>query len=122
MKKITLTLFLVTMAFLIGTGHSQDRRSGERIYTTLCWNCHGIKGISEIPGAIPSFAKGERLHKPDDILFKSIWNGTRQKGQLRMAAWKEWLTENEVREVIYYIRNLPNDVENPVTLVNQNGE
>ncbi len=77
--------------------------AGEDIYKTYCWNCHGIDGFAEIPDVIPSFAKGERLYKPDVMLFYSIWNGT--KGRvLPMPAWKDRLSEEEVWQVIRYIR------------------
>ena len=103
MKRAIIFLFIVGVLILPFTGFSRGLRSGEDIYTTHCWNCHGIRGQSEIPSAIPSFAKKERLYKPDTLLFQSIWNGTGREG-LHMGPWKGWLTEGEVWEVIFYIK------------------
>lgn len=74
------------------------------IYEENCAVCHGFDGNPVIPEA-PNFAKGERLNKKDGELLKTIKEG---KGEL-MPPWKEILKEEEMKDVVIYVRAVTGD-------------
>lgn len=71
---------------------------GQKVYLTFCAGCHGFNGIAAYKAA-PSFVSGDRLHKTDQQLLKSINNG---RGL--MPAWRDILTPDLQSDVLHYIR------------------
>ena len=79
---------------------SAGAESGREIFETNCAVCHGIEGTAILPNA-PHFLKGERMEKADDALLASVSEGLNQ-----MPPWGALLKEQEIREVLTYIRSL----------------
>ncbi|HEX2056269.1 MAG TPA: cytochrome c [Nitrospiraceae bacterium] len=86
---------------------SLDR--GKMIYQSRCLECHGPEGrgdgekapfLSPRPGSLVSAATSA---KSDRELLRTIQNG---KPRTAMPAWKDILTEEEIREVLEYVRSL----------------
>jgi len=78
-----------------------DIIKGNRIYSAHCAFCHGVSGISAMPGA-PNLARGsERLMQADIGLLTSIRNGKNA-----MPAYIGILTDREILDVIAYLRTL----------------
>lgn len=84
-----------------------DSVSGREIYANTCIRCHGIdgKGAQGIklvppPADLGSSAVQNRL---DGTLFKRIHEG---KPNTAMGAWKHALSDEEIWDVLAYVRTL----------------
>jgi len=84
-----------------------DPVSGREIYVNICIRCHGIdgNGAQEIklvppPADLSSSAVQNRL---DGTLFKRIHEG---KPNTAMGAWKHALSDDEIWDVLAYVRTL----------------
>jgi cytochrome c oxidase cbb3-type subunit 3 len=82
---------------------------GKMIYQTRCLECHGAEGrgdgekapfLSPRPGSLVSAATSA---KSDRDLLRTIQNG---KLRTAMPAWKDILTEEEMQDVLRYVRSL----------------
>lgn len=74
--------------------------AGEHTFVTLCAGCHGFNGIAYYVHS-PSFVLGERMHKSDAELIRSIRGG---KGA--MPGWGGKITGQEMEHLIAFIRSL----------------
>ena len=75
-------------------------RRGRQTYELHCSVCHGIDGMP-IDMTIPSFANGDRLFQMDQDLLRSI-----REGRDLMPAFRGLLSDDEIRNVIAYLRTL----------------
>ena len=80
--------------------YAADPTKGAELYAMHCVTCHGVSGISIIPGA-PNFAQNEGLMSPDRALLISI-----QSGKAAMPAYRGILSDQEILNVISYLRTL----------------
>jgi cytochrome c6 len=80
--------------------YAADPFTGGKLYQSHCLNCHGASGAGEIPN-IPDFSRGESLLQPDNTLLETIKSG---KGM--MPAFRGIFTDDEIRDVIAYVRTL----------------
>ena len=85
----------------------RDTVSGREIYVNTCIRCHGIDGKGAMgmqlvppPADLTSDAVQNRL---DATLFKRIHEG---KPNTAMGAWKYALSDDEIWDVLAYIRTL----------------
>ncbi|MBK9153107.1 MAG: cytochrome c [Chloracidobacterium sp.] len=82
--------------------------TGRKLYADNCAICHkesGKGGKVEIEGRSisPDDLTGEKIKKmPDDRIYKYIFDGIADEG---MPAFKDKLSEAEIREVVRYIRS-----------------
>ena len=97
---VLLTGMVLSIAGYIQTSCAADPLQGAKTYQSSCINCHGANGAGEIPN-VPDFSRGERLLQPDDTLMETIKSG---KGM--MPAYRGMFTDDEIRDVIAYIRTL----------------
>ncbi len=74
--------------------------NGGRLYTMHCAGCHGVAGHAVMPNA-PSFAKRDALMQPDMSLANTI-----RAGKNAMPPFMGVLREQEIRDVIAYLRTL----------------
>ena len=84
------------MVFLVLLQPAYADVSGEALFKTYCASCHGTSGEGS---AIANFKLSERLVKTDEELSKSIREG---KGQ--MPAWGFLFSEEDIKNVLQYIR------------------
>ncbi len=89
---------------------------GEKLYNKYCFYCHGKEGRGD--GAIgiglplkPVDFVGdtETMKKSDDVLYQSIARGIHRKiggESLQMPQWDLIMKEEEIRDVLAYIRYL----------------
>ena len=84
-----------------------DPVTGREIYVNTCIQCHGIDGkgargirLVPPPADLSSQAVQERL---DGTLFKRIHEG---KPNTAMGAWKHALSDEEIWDVLAYVRTL----------------
>ncbi|MGC6466001.1 MAG: c-type cytochrome, partial [Akkermansiaceae bacterium] len=89
----------VDHAGLIQSWDEQSLKSGERIYKSLCTNCHGADGVTPPLPTARAFGKGElKFGKDPYSMFKTLTDGNGMMGP------QTWMTPKERYEVIYYIR------------------
>jgi mono/diheme cytochrome c family protein len=86
---------------------SGDPVSGREIYVNTCIRCHGIDGKGALginlvppPADLTSLAVQSRL---DGTLFRRIHGG---KPNTAMGAWKHALSDEEIWDVLSYVRTL----------------
>lgn len=84
-----------------------DPVSGREIYVNTCLRCHGIDGKGSLainlippPADLTSPAVQNRL---DGTLFRRIHEG---KPNTAMGAWKYSLSDDEIWDVLAYVRTL----------------
>ena len=98
------TLFLSALAVLSMTWstHSTaaDRTNGRTLYEMHCVGCHGEGGNSVDP-TVPNFAYGDALFMMDSELLDRIRSGSQT-----MPAFRGLLSDQEIRDVIAYLRTL----------------
>jgi len=88
------------------SSNKQDALSGREIYTNTCIHCHGIDGKGGGNQLVPAPADltSEKVqNRLDASLFKRIHDG---KPNTAMGAWKNALTDDEIWDVLTYIRTL----------------
>jgi len=99
-RPLTLVLSIVWLICIADPVVAADVFQGRDIYMTHCESCHGVDGESMVPGT-PSFADGDTLFRTDSELFTQILAGNNL-----MPAYRGFLSDAEIRDVIAYIRSL----------------
>ena len=82
--------------------YAGDIDNGKKLYARHCVTCHGVDGVNVMPDA-PNFAYSERLLRPDDFILVSI-----KEGKNAMPAYRGLLEDQEILDVITYLRMLEN--------------
>ena len=110
----------MTVAVLMGGLSSSveaagaDVTAGKRIYLEVCKSCHGLDGKG--PGGMKFTPQAADLTsrdvqaKLDSGLYKSIHDG---RANTAMGAWKHALSDQEIREVISYVRTFRSSSPTP---------
>jgi len=80
---------------------ASDIGKGRKTFESYCASCHGDDGQSMVPGT-PSFANGDGLFVTDSVLVDRI-----RTGNGIMPAFRGLLSDDEIRDVISYLRTLP---------------
>jgi mono/diheme cytochrome c family protein len=110
---------VMTLSALLGASsllhaESADVASGKRIYSELCKACHGLDGkgagVMKFTPPAADLTSLEVQAKLDSGLYKSIHEG---RVNTAMGAWKYALTDQEIRDVIAYVRTFGNGLPNP---------
>ena len=96
-KIILMSLVLTTSPVAVFAGNAAN---GGTLFQEKCSVCHGKDGHAVLPGA-PSFAKGERMEKPDSQLKHTITNGLNV-----MPSFKGVLSDGQMGDLLAYIRTL----------------
>lgn len=92
---------------------------GQAVYTQHCLECHGADGkgqpgdwrIRDADGYFPPPPLDDSAHAwhhPTAALLETIRDGSPQ-GQGKMPAWKDRLSEQEMQDVVAYIKSLWSD-------------
>ncbi|HED15182.1 MAG TPA: cytochrome c [Gammaproteobacteria bacterium] len=117
---IIISLLTITFAGLAHaeTGKAPDAKAvavGKKLYIKHCQVCHQKDGVGEqpisvyirLPGfvtAIPLNESSHAWHHGDKQLVKIILSGSRRTK--RMPAWKDTLSEEQVKNIVAYIKSL----------------
>lgn len=97
-RLISTTVFLVGVVFVNHAALAGDPFAGSGIYAHYCVSCHGGDGAGEVAGT-PSFRGGRLLSKnPMEI------KNTIRMGKAMMPAFQGVLTEQQIDDVMEYIR------------------
>lgn len=85
----------------------RDVISGRVIYSTTCIRCHGAEGKGNgqmtFTPPVADLTSPAVQEKLDARLFKSVHDG---KSNTAMGAWREALTDDEIWDVLAYVRTL----------------
>ena len=121
MKTVIVGVAMLVFAGITGLGYAggpslkdlnvsqpeRDVLSGRVIYSTICIRCHGVegKGDGQMKFAPPvaDLTSPAVQGKLDARLFKSVHDG---KPNTAMGAWREALTDDEIWDVLAYVRTL----------------
>lgn len=97
MKKLIIigAALLLTAA---GPAQAASTANGQQVYQKYCASCHGAGGQGEMAGT-PDFTLNERLIRPDAFIMKDI-----KQGKNAMPAFQGMLTDEEILDVIAYLR------------------
>ncbi|MDH4100242.1 MAG: cytochrome c [Nitrospirota bacterium] len=87
-----------------------NQAEGKKIFDGICSSCHGMDGVTEIPG-IPVFSNGERMDKDDAPLLESIKNGVDNPGNPGGMSMPPYgggpeLSDGQLADVLGYVRTL----------------
>jgi mono/diheme cytochrome c family protein len=116
LNKIILAGFIVVIAilgsFLANAAGKGDPAKGKEKFNQICASCHGEKGHGDGPAAAALNPKPRDLSDPkyvstisDEQMFKTIKEGGAAIGKSPlMPAWGSVLTDNDIWNVIAYIR------------------
>ncbi len=96
-RRALLGLVLLTACAAVQAG---DPFNGHRIYGEHCLQCHGNEGRGQLAG-MPDFRRGEGLLQADYQLVETL-----KQGRGAMPAYQGLLDDNELADVITYIRTL----------------
>lgn len=77
-----------------------DVFAGRGVYEQHCQTCHGEAGRPMDAGT-PDFSRGERLFVSDTKLLGKVRSGSGS-----MPAYRGLLTDDEIRDVVAYLRTL----------------
>jgi mono/diheme cytochrome c family protein len=101
---ITLAVLLAGQSAFIYAG-TADLAAGKRIYTQVCASCHGLDGkgpgVMKFNPPAADLTSQQVQAKLDSGLYKSIHEG---RPNTSMGAWKHALSEEEIRDVLAYVR------------------
>lgn len=96
-----LMAIIVVAAMITGrTVTGADYFNGRDVYDLHCQGCHGADGVPLDPGS-PDFSRGDAMFKSDIELFQLI-----RGGGGAMPAYRGLLDDDEIRDVITYVRSL----------------
>lgn len=106
---VSVLLVVATVNWVTAQGWPGDPKNGRPIYEKHCLSCHGMAGKGDgIDGAslvVPpaNFQSARSREKPDFELLLSISHGIAYSP---MHGWRGRLTEDEMWDVISYIRTM----------------
>jgi mono/diheme cytochrome c family protein len=111
-------LIAVVACFQAAAGYGQTSDEGKKLYLTYCTGCHGAGGKGNGPAArsLPvkpaDHTNGAIMNRhSDEYLLAVISKGGAQVGRSpMMPAWGAVLKENQIKDIIVYIRILGRDL------------
>jgi mono/diheme cytochrome c family protein len=91
-----------------------DAPRGKRIYVEVCQACHGADGkgagVMQFLPPAADLTSRQVQEKLDSGLYTSIHEG---RANTAMGAWKHALSDQEIRDVIAYVRTFGVSLPNP---------
>ncbi len=121
MKAVIVGVAVLAFAWITGVGYAggpslkelnvsqpeRDVLSGRVIFSTICIRCHGVDGKGngqmKFTPPVADLTSPAIQGKLDARLFKSVHDG---KQNTAMGAWREALTDDEIWDVLAYVRTL----------------
>ncbi|MDR4494546.1 MAG: cytochrome c [Nitrospirales bacterium] len=99
--------FMCWSGVVFADSHPANIETGGSVYRTNCVSCHGMKGRGDGPVAVhltppPADLTSQTVkQKNDQDLLKTIREG---KPGTSMPAWKSGLSDQQMEDVLAYIR------------------
>lgn len=104
-----LVVIVLTASWALAQTHSGNPKNGERIFQQHCVGCHGTSGdglgpeIKELIVPPADFRAVKSRSKTDMELYLAIKRGVLFSP---MHGWADRLSDQEIRDVLNYIRSL----------------
>lgn len=99
------------LAWLLNDPRPQPGASrGERLYVSFCVGCHGVDGRGSWRAALFLIRPGDLTAgtaQPERYVFDLIKHGGASIGRPGMPAFGAQLSDEEIRELVVYVRSLP---------------
>ena len=99
-QKTLLPVAAAVLACMSALAFASDIFGGREVYELHCQTCHGMAGQPMEPG-VPDFSRGESLYVPDVDLVQRL-----RDGGGHLPSYRGLLTDEELRDVVAYIRTL----------------
>ena len=102
-------VIVLTASWAMAQGHTGNPKGGEMVYKQHCAGCHGISGdglgpdIKELIVPPTNFRAMKSRTKTDMELYLAIKQGVLFSP---MHGWADRLTDQEIRDVLRYIRSV----------------
>ena len=115
--------YTIIMVLLIacGTREPKPPRTGEQIYAQVCSACHQTNGEG-LAGMYPPLAGSEWMEKNSETLIKILLHGLMGEIEVKgakynniMSPWGPVLSDEEVANVLTYVRSSWGNTGVPVT-------
>ena len=110
---MTLPVLLAGQPSFIHAGNA-DVAAGKRIYVEVCKTCHGLDGkgpgVMKFNPPAADLTSQQVQAKLDSGLYKSIHEG---RANTAMGAWTYALSDQEIRDVVAYIRTFGQSLSTP---------
>ena len=93
-------------------GDAAAAESGKQTYNVYCSSCHGESGKGDGPAASalnpkPQDLAGHEMQMTDDYIFWRIREGgLMEPFRSSMPAWKDVLSEEQIWQIVAYLRTL----------------
>jgi mono/diheme cytochrome c family protein len=92
-------------------GKATAAEEGEQFYRTNCASCHGAEGMGDGPAAKALDPKPKPLAQEGDLSDAYLYWRIAEGGALPpfrsvMPAWKNFLSEEQIWQVVTYLRTL----------------
>ncbi len=106
---VSLVVVALTASWALAQSHSGNTKNGERIFQQHCAGCHGTTGdglgpeIKELIVPPANFRAPKYRTKTDMDLYLGIKQGVLFSP---MHGWADRLSDQEIRDVLRYIRSL----------------
>ena len=97
-KLLGMVLCISYQANVLAEDETAQAITGSEVFLKYCAGCHGFDGFAVYEQA-PSFSMGERLHKSDEELLRSVL-----AGKHAMPYWQDKLSNDMFRSAIAYLR------------------
>ena len=97
-KLLALVLCISYQANVFAEDKTAQAVTGSEVFLRYCAGCHGFDGFAVFEQA-PSFSMGDRLHKRDEELLRSVL-----AGKHAMPYWQDKLSNDMFRSAIAYLR------------------
>src|SRR5262245_8145133 len=100
---------LLAVPIVAGAQSNADVQAGKTLFNGLCVTCHGFDGTG---GAGPPLDRPKLVLAPDEAALRNILSeGIPDRGMPRVRR----VTENEMRQLVAYVRSLGRTARPPVT-------
>ncbi len=115
-KSPAMLLLALVVSFSLPTAAENPSAAGKQIYDRFCIYCHGGSGEGDGPaGSLSGVDTGDLSNKAymsklsDQDLYDRIAWGQEKFPYLQMPGWKSSLKDQEIRNIVSYVRTLAVD-------------
>ena len=109
MKRFTTVIALLPFVLSIAISSAGAQGAADN-YKSKCQMCHGATGSGDTPTgkklSVNDFHSADVQKKTDDQFFKAIKDGVNSNGKLVMPAYNGKLTDEQIRDLTKYSREL----------------
>lgn len=103
--RLLILAIICTLAMLSGTAAADDSAATEKLFKAKCQSCHAADGSGNTPAGKKVGARDVRLPEAQKQTDAQLIEIT-AKGKKKMPAYEKKLTEQQIKDLVAYIREL----------------